>query len=53
MDSTLIPFHVEVEWIGDQMPKKLTYKTSIEGAKEHDITVVSPYQSLGECVCYY
>ena len=37
-----IPFHVEVNWNGDQPVRKLVYETVIEGAKDHNITVVSP-----------
>ena len=38
-----IPFHVEVSCTGDQPPKKLIYDTVIEGAKNHKLTVISPF----------
>ena len=43
-----IPFHVLVTWNGGQPLRKLTYKTDIEGATEHLITVVSPCNFTGE-----
>ena len=48
--QSIIPFEVEVSWTGGQPVRKLTYDTVIEGANEHHITVVSPYDLTGVCV---
>ena len=45
-----IPFHVRVIWNGGQPLRTLTYKTDIEGATEHHITVVSPCDFTGEII---
>ena len=38
-----IPFSVEVSWTdGDQPPRKLKYATEIDGATNHQMTIVSP-----------
>ena len=46
-----IPFHVEVSWSEDQLPRKLIHDTVIEGAKNHKLTVVSPLVP-GMFFCY-